>query len=205
MKKFLITIILIAYCPLIALSQTISKNAVYLNFSAGLSRSEDGLAFLVYNSASQYAPMLNVGLGYRLNNYLGFELNGATMIGSISATGTLVSNNQQADVKARHSNLVFSPVLSIPFSTKSEFIFKVGGGLLFSQTEINSTSNPDFKQFADNFGYLVALGYSRRINEKIALSAQFDFSDSYGDKDSWRGDLGLLNIGFKYRFKNKKE
>jgi hypothetical protein len=42
----------------------------------------------------------------------------------------------------------------------------------------------------------------KRITNKLALTTQFDFSDSYGSKEVWEGDLGLLSVGIKYAINN---
>jgi opacity protein-like surface antigen len=179
-------------------AQIISSKSFYLNASAGLARSEDGIAFMVKNSASQWTPMLNVGVGYRLNKYVGIELNAATMLTELKADGTLVSNKEKAEITARHSNLVLSPVFYLPTGAKSEVFLRPGLGLLLSNSKIKSLSNPNFEKSNANVGYMVTLGYLRKLNNKMALSGQFDFSDSYGSADVWTGDVGLLTVGIKY-------
>lgn len=201
MKKNIFTILLIITSSIIQ-SQTVKKNAVYFNFSSGLSRSEDGLAFLVNGSAKQWSPMINVGVGYRYNKNFGLELNGSTMITPISAEGVLVSNSGKVEIEAKHSNVILSPMLFLPFSNKSEIFLKVGCGILFSKSTIATSSNNDNEVFTDNFGYLIGLGYNKKVSENLVLSAQFDFSDSYGKKEVWTGDLGLLHVGIRYSFKS---
>ncbi len=202
MKKLLSLILLLV--TIATQSQTIKENTVYLNFSAGLSRSEDGLEFLVKESANQWSPMINIGVGYRFNKNLGIELNSSAMVTSIDANGALKSNNQQVKIEARHSNIIFSPVVFLPISNKSEIFLKVGYGVLFSQSKINTSLNNEDKVSTNNTGYLIGLGYNRQITNNIVLSAQFDFSDSYGKKEVWTGDLGLLHIGIRYLFNKNK-
>ena len=201
MKKNIFTILLIITSSIIQ-SQTVKKNPVYFNFSSGLSRSEDGLAFLVNGSAKQWSPMINVGVGYRYNKNFGLELNGSTMITPISAEGVLVSNSGKVEIEAKHSNVILSPMVFLPFSNKSEIFLKVGCGILFSKSTIATSSNNDNEVFTDNFGYLIGLGYNKKVSENLVLSAQFDFSDSYGKKEVWTGDLGLLHVGIRYSFKS---
>ncbi|WP_162127480.1 outer membrane beta-barrel protein [Flavobacterium phycosphaerae] len=201
MKKNIFTILLIITSSIIQ-SQTVKKNAVYFNFSSGLSRSEDGLAFLVNGSAKQWSPMINVGVGYRYNKNFGLELNGSTMITPISAEGVLVINSGKVEIEAKHSNVILSPMVFLPFSNKSEIFLKVGCGILFSKSTIATSSNNDNEVFTDNFGYLIGLGYNKKVSENLVLSAQFDFSDSYGKKEVWTGDLGLLHVGIRYSFKS---
>lgn len=201
MKKNIFTILLIITSSIIQ-SQTVKKNAVYFNFSTGLSRSEDGLAFLVKSSAKQWSPMINVGVGYRYNKNFGLELNGSTMITPVSAEGVLVSNNGKVEIEAKHSNVILSPMFFLPFSNKSEIFLKVGCGILFSKSTIATSSNNDNELLTDNFGYLLGLGFNKKVSENLVLSAQFDFSDSYGKKEVWTGDLGLLHVGIRYSIDN---
>jgi len=186
------------------IAQTLSNKTLYAHASAGLARSEDGLKFMVKESASQWTSKLNLGIGYRFNKYLGIETHAATMLTSLKAKGTLVLNNEKAEVTARHSNVMISPKFYLPLGDKSELFLRTGLGFLLSQSEINSPSNPDFKKSTSNIGYMVSLGYAYRLSEKIVFTLQFDFSDPYGSKDVWEGDLGLLNAGIKYSLNNKK-
>lgn len=199
MKKNIFTILLIITSSVIQ-SQTVKKNTVYFSISSGLSRSEDGLAFLLKDSAKQWSPMINLGVGYRYNKNFGLELNGSTMITPISAEGVLVSNNGNVEIEAKHSNIILSPKVFLPFSNKSEIFLKVGCGILFSKSTITTSSNNDNEVFTNNFGYLIGLGYNKKVGESLVFSAQFDFSDSYGKKDVWTGDLGLLHVGISYSF-----
>jgi opacity protein-like surface antigen len=187
-----------------AIAQTFPNNTLYAHVSAGLARSEDGLKFMVKESASQWTPKANLGFGYRFNKYLGIETHAATMLTSLKANGTLVLNNEKAEVTARHSNVMISPKFYLPLGDKSELFLRTGLGFLLSQSEINSLSNPDFKKSTSNIGYMVSLGYAHKLTEKIVFTLQFDFSDPYGSKDVWEGDLGLLNAGIKYSLNHKK-
>lgn len=186
------------------IAQTLPNKTLYVHASAGLARSEDGLKFMVKESASQWTPKANLGFGYRFNKYLGIETHAATMLTSLKANGTLVLNNEKAEVTARHSNVMISPKFYLPLGDKSELFLRTGIGFLLSQSEINSPSNPDFKKSTSNIGYMVSLGYAHKLTEKIVFTLQFDFSDPYGSKDVWEGDLGLLNAGIKYSINNKK-
>ena len=186
------------------IAQTLPNKTLYVHASAGLARSEDGLKFMVKESASQWTPKVNLGVGYRFNKYLGIETHAATMLTSLKANGTLVLNNEKAEVTARHSNVMISPKFYLPLGDKSELFLRTGLGFLLSQSEINSPSNPDFKKSTSNIGYMVSLGFAQKLTEKIVFTLQFDFSDPYGSKDVWEGDLGLLNAGIKYSINNKK-
>ena len=186
------------------IAQTLPNKTLYVHASAGLARSEDGLKFMVKESASQWTPKANLGFGYRFNKYLGIETHAATMLTSLKANGTLVLNNEKAEVTARHSNVMISPKFYLPLGDKSELFLRTGLGFLLSQSEINSPSNPDFKKSTSNIGYMVSLGYAQKLTEKIVFTLQFDFSDPYGSKDVWEGDLGLLNAGIKYSLNHKK-
>lgn len=186
------------------IAQALPNKTLYVHASAGLARSEDGLKFMVKESASQWTPEVNLGIGYRFNKYWGIEIHAATMLTSLKAEGTLVLNNEKAQVTARHSNVMISPVFSLPLGDKSEILFRTGVGFLLSQSKINSPSNPDFKKSTSNIGYMVSLGYAKNISEKIVFNLQFDFSDPYGSEDVWEGDLGLLNAGIKYSLNHKK-
>ena len=186
------------------IAQTLPNKTLYVHASAGLARSEDGLKFMVKESASQWTPKANLGFGYRFNKYLGIETHAATMLTSLKANGTLVLNNEKAEVTAKHSNVMISPKFYLPLGDKSELFLRTGIGFLLSQSEINSPSNPDFKKSTSNIGYMVSLGYAQKLTEKIVFTLQFDFSDPYGSKDVWEGDLGLLNAGIKYSLNHKK-
>ena len=186
------------------IAQTLPNKTLYVHASAGLARSEDGLKFMVKESASQWTPKANLGFGYRFNKYLGIETHAATMLTSLKANGTLVLNNEKAEVTAKHSNVMISPKFYLPLGDKSELFLRTGLGFLLSQSEINSPSNPDFKKSTSNIGYMVSLGYAHKLTEKIVFTLQFDFSDPYGSKDVWEGDLGLLNAGIKYSLNHKK-
>ena len=186
------------------IAQTLPNKTLYVHASAGLARSEDGLKFMVKESASQWTPKANLGFGYRFNKYLGIETHAATMLTSLKANGTLVLNNEKAEVTARHSNVMISPKFYLPIGDKSELFLRTGLGFLLSQSEINSPSNPDFKKSTSNIGYMVSLGYAHKLTEKIVFTLQFDFSDPYGSKDVWEGDLGLLTAGIKYSLNHKK-
>jgi len=186
------------------IAQTLPNKTLYVHASAGLARSEDGLKFMAKESASQWTPKLNLGIGYRFNKYLGIETHAATMLTSLKAKGTLVLNNEKAEVTARHSNVMISPKFYMPFGDKSELFLRTGLGFLISQSAINSPSNLDFKKSTTNIGYMVSLGYAYRLSEKVVFTLQFDFSDPYGSNDVWEGDLGLLNAGIKYSLNHKK-
>jgi opacity protein-like surface antigen len=185
-------------------SQTLPNKTLYVHASAGLARSEDGLKFMVKESASQWTPKANLGIGYRFNKFLGIETHAATMLTSLKATGKLVTNNEKADVRARHSNVMISPKFYLPFGDKSEIFLRTGVGFLLSQSTISSPSNPNFKKSTSNFGYMVSLGYAHKLTDKVVFTLQFDFSDPYGSKDVWEGDLGLLNAGIKYKINKVK-
>jgi len=186
------------------IAQTLPNKTLYTHASAGLARSEDGLKFMVKESASQWTPKANLGIGYRFNKYLGIETHAATMLTSLKANGTLVLNNEKAEVTAIHSNVMISPKFYLPLGEKSEIFLRTGLGFLLSQSEINSPSNPDFKKSTSNIGYMVSLGYAHKLTDKVVFTLQFDFSDPYGSKYVWEGDLGLLNAGIKYSLNNKK-
>ncbi|MFN5380230.1 MAG: outer membrane beta-barrel protein [Bacteroidota bacterium] len=186
------------------IAQTLPNKTLYTHASAGLARSEDGLKFMVKESASQWTPKANLGIGYRFNKYLGIETHAATMLTSLKANGTLVLNNEKAEVTAIHSNVMISPKFYLPLGDKSEIFLRTGLGILISQSEINSPSNPDLKKSTSNIGYMVSLGYAHKLTDKVVFTLQFDFSDPYGSKDVWEGDLGLLNAGIKYSLNNKK-
>jgi len=185
------------------IAQTLPNKTLYVHASAGLARSEDGLKFMVKESASQWTPKANLGIGYRFIKYLGIETHAATMLTSLKANGTLVLNNEKAEVTARHSNVMISPKFYLPLCDKSELFLRTGIGFLLSQSEINSPSNPEFKKSTSNIGYMVSLGYAHKLTDKVVFTLQFDFSDPYGSKDVWEGDLGLLNAGIKYSLNNK--
>jgi opacity protein-like surface antigen len=159
---------------------------------------------MVKESASQWTPKANLGIGYRFSKYLGIETHAATMLTSLKATGKLVTNNEKADVRARHSNVMISPKFYLPFGDKSEIFLRTGVGFLLSQSTISSPSNPNFKKSTSNFGYMVSLGYAHKLTDKVVFTLQFDFSDPYGSKDVWEGDLGLLNAGIKYKINKVK-
>ena len=186
------------------IAQTLPNKTLYVHASAGLARSEDGLKFMVKASASQWTPKANLGIGYRFNKYLGIETHAATMLTSLKANGTLVLNNEKAEVTARHSNVMISPKFYLPLGDKSELFLRTGFGFLLSQSEINSPSNPEFKKSTSNIGYMVSLGYAHKLTDKVVFTLQFDFSDPYGSKDVWEGDLGLLNAGIKYKINKVK-
>lgn len=88
MKK-LFLFLLLSTVVLEMKAQTMPSKTIYLSASAGLARSEDGIKFLIKNSASQWTPMVNIGLGYRFNKYLGIEIHAATMLTTLKAEGTL--------------------------------------------------------------------------------------------------------------------
>lgn len=185
-------------------AQTQPGKTAFFAASAGLARSEDGLQFLQKNSASQWTPMLNIGIGYRFNTFIGLETHAATMLTDLKAEGKLVSTNENAKVSARHSNVVISPVFYLPIRPNSEIYLRTGIGLLFSESEITSTSNPVFKKSTSNIGYMITLGYARKLNNRVVLTVQFDFSDPYGGADVWSGDAGLLNAGIRYTLNHSK-
>lgn len=186
------------------IAQTLSNKTLYAHASAGLARSEDGLKFMVKESASQWTSKLNLGIGYRFNKYLGIETHAATMLTSLKAKGTLVLNNEKVEVTARHSNVMISPKFYLPFGDKSEIFLRTGVGFLLSQSTISSPSNANFEKSTSNFGYMVSLGYAHKLTDKVVFTLQFDFSDPYGSKDVWEGDLGLLNAGIKYKINKVK-
>jgi opacity protein-like surface antigen len=187
-----------------AKAQILPNKTLYLHASAGLARSEDGLKFMVKESASQWTPKVNLGIGYRLSQHLGIEIHTATMLISLKANGTLVVNNEKVDVTARHSNVMISPKFYLPISDKSEVFLRTGVGFLLSQSTISSPSKPNFEKSTSNFGYMVSLGYAHKLTDKVVFTLQFDFSDPYGSKDVWEGDLGLLNAGIKYKINKVK-
>jgi opacity protein-like surface antigen len=184
-------------------AQSFPNKMIYGHVSAGLARSEDGLKFLIKQSASQWTPMVNIGAGYRFNKNLGMEILNASMITTLKAEGVLVANGQGAKVTARHSNIVISPVFYFPTSNKSELFIRTGLGFLFSNTSINTASNSKVQKSTSNIGYMVTLGYAHSVSAKLAVTAQFDFSDAYGSNDVWTGDLGLLTIGIRYSLTDK--
>jgi opacity protein-like surface antigen len=173
---------------------------LYLNASVGLSRSEDGLAFLKTTSTSQWKPMVNIGAGYRITRYLGIELSAATMVGELRAEGTLLLTSQKAKISARHSNLIFSPVLFLPVADRSEVFFRPGLGFLFSRSELAVDNVDSEVTNTSNLGYMVTLGYAHKLSDKLKVTLQFDFSDAYGEKKVWTGDLGLLHAGIRHSF-----
>jgi opacity protein-like surface antigen len=185
-------------------AQSSPPKNLYLIATFGLARSEDGLAFLAKQSTSQWTPMVNIGLGYRFGKHFGVEILSSSMITSLKAEGTLISNTQNAKVTTRHSSIVLSPVFYLPFTTKSEVFVRTGAGLLLSTTKINSSANPNFSKSSSNLGYMVAIGYAYKVNPKLTITGQFDFSDAYGKNDVWTGDLGQLNFGIRYSLTNAK-
>jgi opacity protein-like surface antigen len=201
--RFFTTLILLTSSVKL-IAQALPNKTLYAHASAGLARSEDGLKFMVKESASQWTPKANLGIGYRFNKYLGIETHAATMLTSLKASGTLVLNNEKADVTARHSNVMISPKFYLPFGDKSEIFLRTGLGFLLSQSKINSPSNADFNKSTSNLGYMVSLGYAHKLTDKLVFTLQFDFSDPYGSKDVWEGDLGLLNAGIKYSLNTKR-
>ena len=176
-------------------AQTISGRTTYLHASAGLARSEDGLRFLSSYSASQWTPMLNVGLGHRFNRNIGLEAHAATMLTRLNAEGMSVSNNQKTSVAARHSNLMAGLKLFAPMSDRFEMFIRASIGVLFSRSAISSDTGPAFEKSTSNLGYMIAFGFAYRVGNKAILTMQFDFSDPYGSENVWSGDMGLLNIG----------
>jgi opacity protein-like surface antigen len=199
--KFNICLFVLLFFSFVEINaQTVPAKTFYMIGSFGLARSEDGLKFLEKQSASQWTPKANIGFGYRISKYLGIEIHSATMLTTLKADGTLVSNNESAKVTARHSNVIISPIFYLPISSKSELFLRTGAGILLSNTKINSMSNPNFSKSTSNIGYMVSLGYAHKVSARMTLTAQFDFSDAYGSEDVWTGDLGLLNLGVKYSF-----
>jgi opacity protein-like surface antigen len=99
---------------------------------------------------------------------------------------------------------MISPKFYLPFGDKSEIFLRTGLGFLLSQSTISSPSNPNFEKSTSNFGYMVSLGYAHKLTDKVVFTLQFDFSDPYGSKDVWEGDLGLLNAGIKYKINKLK-
>jgi opacity protein-like surface antigen len=203
-KNIFLCLLMVFISSLEIKAQTMPNKSIYLAATAGLARSEDGLKFLIKSSASQWTPMLNIGFGFRINKYLGIEFNTATMLTKLKAEGILVSNSENAMITTKHSSLIISPIFHFPISSKSEIFLRTGGGVLFSTSKINSFSNPNFKKSTSNIGYMITLGYAQKLSDRLTLTVQFDFSDAYGSKDVWEGDLGLLNIGVKYNLNNKK-
>jgi opacity protein-like surface antigen len=201
--RFFTTLILLTSSVRL-IAQALPNKTLYAHASAGLARSEDGLKFMVKESASQWTPKANLGIGYRFNKYLGIETHAATMLTSLKASGTLVLNNEKAEVTARHSNVMISPKFYLPLGDKSEIFLRTGLGFLLSQSKINSPSNRDFNKSTSNLGYMVSLGYAHKLTDKLVFTLQFDFSDPYGSKDVWEGDLGLLNAGIKYSLNTKR-
>lgn len=201
--RFFTTLILLTSSVRL-IAQALPNKTLYAHASAGLARSEDGLKFMAKESASQWTPKANLGIGYRFNKYLGIETHAATMLTSLKASGTLVLNNEKAEVTARHSNVMISPKFYLPLGDKSEIFLRTGLGFLLSQSKINSPSNRDFNKSTSNLGYMVSLGYAHKLTDKLVFTLQFDFSDPYGSKDVWEGDLGLLNAGIKYSLNTKR-
>ena len=179
-------------------AQTISGSTTYLHASAGLARSEDGLRFLSSYSASQWTPMLNVGLGHRFNRNIGLEAHAATMLTRLNAEGLSVSNNQKTSVAARHSNLMAGLKLFAPMSDRFEMFIRASVGMLFSRSDITAVSDLTLRKSTSNLGYMFSFGFAHRLAGKTVLTIQFDFSDPYGSEDVWYGDMGLLNIGMKF-------
>jgi opacity protein-like surface antigen len=205
-NKFNICFFVLLLCSFVEINaQTLPAKTFYMIGSFGLARSEDGLKFINTQSASQWTPKANIGLGYRINNFLGIEIHSATMLTTLKADGTLVSNNESAKVTARHSNVILSPIFHLQISSKSEVFLRTGAGILLSNTKINSLSNPNFNKSTSNIGYMVSLGYAYKVSANVVVTAQFDFSDAYGSEDVWTGDLGLLNLGVKYSFNSSNK
>ena len=145
----------------------------YVSASAGLARSEDGLGFLVKRSASQWTPMAGIGAGYRFNRVLGIALRSACMLTDLQAEGTLISNNEPVNVTARHCSLVIGPIFHLPLSGRSEVYLGTGAGLLFSNTEMNSPSDPDLQTFTTNIGYMVTIGYARQLSRRVMTTMAY--------------------------------
>lgn len=198
-QKVIGSLVLVLLCiNFEANAQTLPKKTLYAHGSVGLARSEDGLKFMIKETASQWTPKANMGIGYRFSKFLGIETHAATMLTSLKATGKLVTNNEKADVTARHSNVMISPKFYLPIGGKTEIFLRTGVGFLLSQSKISSSSNPNFEKSTSNFGYMISLGYAHKLTDKVVFTLQFDFSDPYGREDVWEGDLGLLNFGVKY-------
>jgi opacity protein-like surface antigen len=198
-RKVIVSLVLALLCIYFKVnSQTLPNKTLYIHASAGLARSEDGLKFMIKESASQWTPKANLGIGYRFSKNLGIETHAATMLTSLKATGKLVINNEKADVTARHSNVMISPKFYLPIGGKAEIFVRTGVGFLLSQSKISNPSNPNFEKSTSNFGYMVSLGYAHKLTDKVVFTLQFDFSDPYGSEDVWEGDLGLLNLGVMY-------
>ena len=185
-------------------AQSLPIKTIYIHASGGLARSEDGLKFLTTSSTSQWTPMLNVGIGFRLNKYISIETHAATMLISLKAEGILVSNNETVNISARHSNIMIGSKFNLPTGKKSDIFLRTSLGLLLSQSEIKNSTNTILKKPTSNIGYMITLGYARRLSNKVIATLQFDFSDPYGRKDVWEGDMGLLNAGIIYSLNNKK-
>lgn len=199
-------VILFSFTSSIGLfAQTFPNKSAYLHASAGLARSEDGLNFMIKQSASQWTPKANLGIGYRFNKYLGIETHTAIMLASLKANGTLIQNNEKVEVTARHFNVMISPKFYLPLGDKSEIFLRTGVGFLLSQSKFNSLSNSNRKKSTTNIGYMVSLGYAHKLTYKVSITLQFDFSDPYGNENVWTGDLGLLNAGIKYLFNKPKQ
>jgi opacity protein-like surface antigen len=202
-NKFNICLFVLLLCSFVEINaQTFRAKTFYMIGSVGLARSEDGLKFINTQSTSQWTPKANIGLGYRINNFFGIEIHSATMLTTLKAEGTLVSNNESAKVTARHSNVMLSPIFHLQISSKSEVFLRTGAGILLSNTKVNSLSNPNFNKSTSNIGYMVSLGYAHKVSANMIVTAQFDFSDPYGSEDVWTGDVGLLNLGVRYSFNN---
>ncbi|MCZ8332235.1 MAG: outer membrane beta-barrel protein [Flavobacterium sp.] len=202
-QKTIVIIMLLCSLVLESKAQIHKKNTFYISAAAGLARAEDGLQFLKKTDATQWAPMVNIGVGYKLFKNISLELNSSFMVTNLKAEGTLVTNNEKVEVKANHANIFFNSSFNLPINERSELFFKPGIGLLFSNSEITSTSSAaKIDKSVSNVGFVVTLGYMKRITNKLALTTQFDFSDSYGSKEVWEGDLGLLSVGIKYAINN---
>jgi hypothetical protein len=74
-KSLLLTTLIFLTSSIELIAQALPNKTFYAHASAGLARSEDGLKFMVkpIESASQWTPQVNVGIGYRFNRYLGIE------------------------------------------------------------------------------------------------------------------------------------
>jgi hypothetical protein len=191
-------LIILLICPALLSGQALQGDGVYVNAGIGASRSDDGLTFLAASKVMQWAPMLSLGLGLRINDYLGIEAHSAIMLSDLAAHGTVLSTNEQAIVTAGHQSFVISPKLYLPLTVNSELFLRVGAGFMLSQSTVRVGSNSPTPITTSNMGYMVTIGHARQIVGRYVATLQYDFSNTYGAAGVWRGNVGLVSIGILY-------
>ena len=121
------------------------------------------------------------------------------MLGTVKANGNLFTTSNATSLETRHADLGLQFDFVKPFGEKFEVFLQPGVGLLFSSTTQKIGNQSSDYQYT-TIGYIVGAGIRFKTSEKIALNLQFDFSDKYGNAESWFGDLGILYLGLNYSF-----